>query len=180
MQAEVSVPTMFNTPVTGFTRMSARVLGKRVPRLGLTILLAMVLPQIARGQPARVAADDVLMEIGADDLVQIMRTEGYAVSFDEDGDVLWKLEGFKAFLFVAKDGEAIQFHSSFSDGSATLKRINEWNQTKRFSRSYLDDDGDPHLELDLELTGGVTRGRLVDFLKTCRVSFTMWCKEVVE
>jgi hypothetical protein len=38
---------------------------------------------------------------------------------------------------------------------------------------------DPHLELDLDICGGVTEDRIRDFLKTCKVSFTAWQDEVV-
>jgi hypothetical protein len=58
----------------------------------------------------------------------------------------------------------------------TLERINAWNREKRFSRAFLD-DGDPVLESDLGLTGGVTRETVVSFLKTFEVSlseFATW------
>jgi hypothetical protein len=131
-------------------------------------------------QAAEDGTDVVISMITTEELRSIMKAEGYETTFDKDGDVVWKIEGFKSHVFVAKDGKAIQFHSSFSDGNATLKKVNEWNRTKRFSRTYLDDDGDPHLELDLDMDGGVTVARLLDFLKTCRVSFDAWCRDVVE
>jgi hypothetical protein len=60
-----------------------------------------------------------------------------------------------------------------------LKDVNEWNRTKRYSRSYLDEEGDPFLELDLDLAGGVLKERIVDFLSTCRQSFLIWYDEVL-
>jgi hypothetical protein len=59
----------------------------------------------------------------------------------------------------------------------TLQRINAWNQEKRFSRAYLDKDGDPVLESDLRLTDGVTRETVVSFLKIFEISlsaFATW------
>lgn len=113
-------------------------------------------------------------------LNEFMAGEGYAVEVKEAGFLQWKLEGFNCQIFVSEDAESLQFHSSFADGTATLKRVNEWNRTKRYSRSYLDDDGDPHLELDLDMCGGVTTDRIRDFFKTCRVSFEAWKLEVVK
>jgi len=110
----------------------------------------------------------------------IMEKEGYAVTIDSDGDIVWKIDGLRTLMFIAKDQESLQFHAAFGDGSATLKKVNTWNKSKRYSRSYLDDEGDPHLELDLDLVGGVTEARVVDFLTTCRVSYLTWCKEVVK
>ena len=134
----------------------------------------------ARPVAAEEVNEIILATITAEELREMMRAEGYEATLDGEGNVRWKLEGFRSSIFVAKDQKAIQFHSSFSDGSATLKKVNEWNRTKRFSRAYLDDDGEPHLELDLELDGGVTQARIIDFFKTCRVSFDGWCREVVE
>lgn len=48
-----------------------------------------------------------------------------------------------------------------------------------YSSSYIDKDGDPVLELDLNLEGGVTEKRIVDFLLTSRVSYLAWRKEVL-
>ncbi|SDF51902.1 Putative sensory transduction regulator [Thermus arciformis] len=47
-------------------------------------------------------------------------------------------------------------------------RINEWNREKLFSRAYLDEDGDPVVEADLDLEGGVTDGAIREFLETFR------------
>jgi hypothetical protein len=109
-----------------------------------------------------------------------MEGEGYATSKDDDGDIVWKIDGMKSFMLISNDGESMQFHAAFGDGNATLKKVNDWNKKRRFSRSYLDDSGDPHLELDLDLAGGVTKSRIVDFLKTCTTSFRAWSSEVVK
>lgn len=126
------------------------------------------------------ALDRVVESLDIPALVEVMRGEGYAVEVREDRFVEWKIEGYRCQMFIADDSESIQFHSSFSDGSATLRKANEWNSTKRYSRCYIDEDGDPHLELDLDLAGGVTGNRIRDFLQTCKVSFTAWFDEVVK
>lgn len=121
----------------------------------------------------------VVDSMTAEQLVEFMAGEGYAVEVHESGFLQWKLDGFRCQIFIADDAQSLQFHSSFGDGSATLKRVNEWNRTKRYSRTYLDDEGDPHLELDLDMVGGVTADRIRDYLKTCSVSFQAWRAEVV-
>lgn len=131
-------------------------------------------------EPAKpLESKEMITSITADRMLAILKEEGYSASADDDGDIVWKLEGFKGWILIAEGGESIQFHSAFSDGNATLKKVNDWNRTKRYSRTYLDDEGDPHLELDLDMVGGVGRGRIVDFLSTCRVSFVKWRQEVV-
>ena len=56
-------------------------------------------------------------------------------------------------------------------------RLNGWNREKLFSRAYLDEDGDPVLEADLDLEGGVTNEAIRAFLENFRDSmreFTGW------
>lgn len=111
-------------------------------------------------------------------LYELMKAEGYAVSIDEDGDLLWKIDGLRTFMFSVGQGDSLQFHTAFSDGDATLEKINAWNRDIRYSRTYLDESGDPHLELDLDLTGGVTQARILDFIQTCQISLRHWIESV--
>ena len=75
--------------------------------------------------------------------------------------------------------QRIQTHSGYSmSNKPTLELINEWNSTKIFSRAYLDEDRDPHLEADLDLDGGVTRNALKEFFRTYRVSVKSFRKHI--
>ena len=130
------------------------------------------------------AAPEVFDTLSEEKIVEIMKAEGYTVELepgdkDTDPDVLWKLDGSNCLIFTYDKGHSIQFYVGFTDTDATLRKVNEWNRTKRFSRSYLDDEDDPCLELDLDLAGGVTKERLLDFFRTCKVSFQQWHKQVV-
>jgi hypothetical protein len=40
-------------------------------------------------------AGEVIRTVTADQLAAFMRQEGYATEVDEDGDVLWKIDGFQ-------------------------------------------------------------------------------------
>ncbi|HMO79853.1 MAG TPA: YbjN domain-containing protein [Pyrinomonadaceae bacterium] len=125
------------------------------------------------------ASDRIHKKITRDQIRAIMVREGYSVTTDEDGDIVWKIEGYSTLMLVASDSESLMFSSSFTDSKATLEKTNEWNRKAKYSRSYIDNDGDPVLELDLDLAGGVTDARIVDFLKTCRGAFVDWVSEVV-
>ena len=150
---------------------------KALPRL-----LALLVITTAMGMSAANAGQDqrIISTINIEQLKAILKEEGYAISIDEDGDLLWKIEGYRTYLVISDEGEYVQFQSSFSDTDASLEKVNEWNKTKRYSRTYLDDDSDPTLELDLDLEGGITRGRINSFLKTCTVSFRGWLSEVID
>ncbi|MCU0756991.1 MAG: YbjN domain-containing protein [Xanthomonadales bacterium] len=58
----------------------------------------------------------------------------------------------------------IQLYAVFTGGKVSMSRINDWNRLKRFSRAYLDKDGDPVLEADLDFEGGVTNESVARFV----------------
>jgi hypothetical protein len=59
------------------------------------------------------------------------------------------------------DCKSIEFYHGFeTDNKPTSARINEWNQKKRWSKAYLDQDGDPNISFDINLRYGVARGNL--------------------
>jgi hypothetical protein len=46
----------------------------------------------------------------------------------------------------------LQYYTGFTDAKdTTLERLNEWNSSKRFARAYRDDEGDPVLEMDVDV-----------------------------
>lgn len=135
------------------------------------------------GGAAHAGSAGVFDTLSMESVATALKSEGYAAELipGEDGgddSVLWKMNGFKSHIIPYDDGHSIQFYVCFSGTSATLEKVNEWNRSKRFSRSYLDSEGDPCLELDLDLAGGIARDRLIDYFKTCAVSFDQWHDEV--
>ena len=140
-----------------------------------TMLAALVL---MLGVAGTAQAQAVVSKTSTAQLESIMKQEGYSYTVDKDGDLVWKIDGYSALLLLPKDKESILFRASF-DQSVPMSRINSWNRTKKYSRSYLDHENDPVLELDLDLEGGVTQARIVSFLKTSNVSFSAWRNEVL-
>jgi hypothetical protein len=59
------------------------------------------------------------------------------------------------------DCKSIEFYHGFeTDNKPTSARINEWNQKKRWSKAYVDKDGDPNISFDINLRYGIARGNL--------------------
>jgi tetratricopeptide (TPR) repeat protein len=146
-------------------------------------------PKIQRGDrvngPFAEAAEPggelgLVEHLAVQDLANLMKREGWAATIREGRFIEWKIDGYKSQLFLGDDGRSLQFHAAFTDGQVTLAAVNEWNRTKRYSKSYLDDDGDPHLELDLDCSGGISEDRILDFFHTCRRSFGRWTEDVVK
>jgi hypothetical protein len=122
---------------------------------------------------------DIITSMSAETLLKMLQSEGYAVSLTSGNNVSWKIDGKNCLLLVAEDQESIQFYVGIIESAANLHKVNQWNKMKKYSRSYIDDDGDPVLELDLDLAGGVTAARFWDFITTCRVSLRGWLDDVV-
>lgn len=121
----------------------------------------------------------VVDKITLEQMLSLMKSEGYAVTLTDKDDIVWKIDGLSVVIFVVNN-TSISCLFGYNDITPTLEQINAWNRTKRFSTSYLNDRGHPFLELDLELDKGVTVGRIKDFLKTCRVSIAKWSAEIVK
>ncbi len=52
---------------------------------------------------------------------------------------------------------SVQFRAWWnSDGAHTVDHMNQWNRDRRFSAAYLDGRGNPTIEFDVNLAGGVT------------------------
>lgn len=152
------------------------------PVVMLAIAAAIVSAAPLVGQVGGAAkGGDVIEKISVAELAAMMKAEGYAAEASADGsDIVWKIEGAKTRIFVSEDGSSIQFYVGFTSKDVTLEKVNAWNQTKKYSKSYLDKAGDPCLELDLDFDGGITRDRVLDFAKTARVSFETWRTTVLK
>jgi hypothetical protein len=124
-------------------------------------------------------AQGLFNKLSTAQLANVFKEEGYSYEIDSDGDIRWKLEGVTTLVARQSEGECISFRVSFKNNSTTLSKVNEWNKLKRYGRSFLDDDGDPVLQADLDLAGGVTEDRIKDFLKTCRALMLAWSNEVL-
>ncbi|MCX7828521.1 MAG: YbjN domain-containing protein [Thermanaerothrix sp.] len=150
----------------------------RYPMVLLALLVSaasILIPCTAR---AGSGPQDLVYKITREELVKIMKQDGYSADLDKDGDIIWKLEGYNALVLTPNDS-SIEFYIAFAESKATMEKINAWNMNRRYSRSYMDEKKQACLELDLDLEGGVTRDRIRDFLKTCRESFVTWYKEVL-
>ena len=94
---------------------------------------------------------------------------------DNTGDPAFKvnLNGLKAAVFFYdRKGDSfgsIQIYAVFS-GKASSATVNLWNRRHRFSRAYLDSDGDPSIESDLDLNGGVSDQSITRFIERFKVT----------
>jgi len=76
---------------------------------------------------------------------------------DEDPYIESNRNGLKFLVLFMncedhKNCKTLQYYMGFNDAKdVSLDRLNEWNKEKRFARAYRDDEGDPVLEMDVDL-----------------------------
>lgn len=122
--------------------------------------LAGVLMALGAGASAQVAADDPASVVSA------LQDAGYRATLGTDGQGDPKVESavsrteFTVYFYGCDGGnagcDALLFAAGYDlADSLSALRVNEWNRTKLAGRAYIDDEGDPFLELYVNLAGGV-------------------------
>lgn len=101
-----------------------------------------------------VSAQQTRERITAEQLTGLLKDKGLEGQVNERGNVIVTANGSKIVFFIS--GQTLQAYFGLSGTSANVTTINDWNKSKRFGRAYIDGDGDPCVELDYDLEGGVT------------------------
>jgi hypothetical protein len=151
-------------------------MGFRVPVFTHICETLICIALLFAGPPAS-GADGVVNHLSGEELAAILKDEGYVPRLEEPRVLSAKIEGMKTMFFIADDSESIQAYAGFAAAKATLEQVNVWNQTHRYSRAYIDAEGDPVIELDLDLAGGVTRERIIDFARTAALAIPAFAKQ---
>ena len=101
-----------------------------------------------------------------------------ALETDSEGDpkIVGRIDGTRYGLFfygckANKDCDDIQLNAAWSGVEVTNEDLNNWNRKARYSKAYLDNEGDPVLEMTVNLDHGVSARNLED-------SFNWWNRAV--
>jgi hypothetical protein len=126
------------------------------------------------------AAADIIEKLDGRQVQAMLAELGFTGSeIDADDDVIVHMQGYRVLIVVGSDrGRSLMARFAIAGTRATLKDMNDWNRDKRYSRAYLDRDGDPVLESDLDLDGGVTRARVKDFLRTYNEALRLFLQHI--
>lgn len=138
-------------------------------------LLCVLVLVIVAGIFAAYDKQQVIESLTRDQLLEVLHTNGFAAEPLEGKDNLIRMtiNGLKGTLIISKTSLQY-FAAARGDGDQVLAKVNKWNQDKKYSRSYVDKDNDPILELDLDMAGGVTFARVEDYLVTVTKSLMAW------
>ena len=72
---------------------------------------------------------------------------------------------YSVFFMDCEEGEncrSVTFYTWWNVTGVATETIDDWNEKTKFGRGYIDEDGNPTLELSVNLYGGVTRENFVD------------------
>ena len=121
--------------------------------------------------PIGAAGQGVLQKSYTDEeLVEILKDDGYrVVEISEERVITIKIDGFTYVLFVYEDDD-LQLYFGMTGYALDVDDMNTWNRTKRLSRAYIDEDGDPVLEADLLANAGFTKEQFLEWLEVFNFS----------
>lgn len=110
----------------------------------------------------------VLTAANARQIGKLLKDAGFRdYEIDKDGDLVVRMQGYKVLLLVGTNKNSwLLFKFAFSGSHIRLTALNEWNRHVKYSRAYLNKDGDVVLESDQDLAGGVTPERIKTFIKS--------------
>jgi Putative bacterial sensory transduction regulator len=77
------------------------------------------------------------------------------------------------------DCRTLTFYAGWTSSDTSMSQMNDWNKTKRFSRGYIDKDGDPVMEFDLDLDdGGMSEELFIDNVEFWEISMGNFKKHI--
>lgn len=129
----------------------------------------------------RAADAEIIQSLDAQRVVELLREAGFTeTEVDSDGDVYVAMQGYRPIVLVGTyKGRSLAFRFALAGTSANADTVNTFDLDTRYGRAYLDKDGDPVLESDLDLEGGVTPARVKDFFRTCNELMVRFLRAVL-
>lgn len=149
-------------------------------RSNYLISLTVFLLAFASASVANAQGSQVVETITSEQMRSLFHDQGFSnVEIDSDDDLIVRMQGYGILVFVRGNNYSnIQYRFSVGGTSTTMRDVNDWNRSKKFTKAYLDNDGDPVLEMDVDLEGGVTWKRIEDSILTYNQSLVAFLREV--
>ncbi|WP_185985166.1 YbjN domain-containing protein [Aureimonas mangrovi] len=153
----------------------------RATAFALTIGLASIV------QPA--AAQDMVDATNPEIIAELVRGFGSArlsVAGDNTPMIEGRIEGtaFSIFFYECDETDAncrsVSFSASWDIDGVSVEMVNAWNRDKRFGRTYVDDEGDPVLEMDVNLYSSVSAANFEDTIDWWRIVMADFKSNVID
>ena len=84
-------------------------------------------------------------------------------------------DGVKTSIYFYECGgspkrcKSFQSYAGFQTKNVPLAKLGEWNRTKRFGRAYLDTNGEPGVEMDVDADRGFATEAVANQLERWRI-----------
>ncbi len=135
-----------------------------------------------------VQAQDLVDARNPDRLLSLLNAVGEAsLGRDSSGDpkISGSIDGisYSVIFYGCVNGrlcDDIIFRAGWSGGSVPMRRINDWNRTKRYGKAFLDDDGDANIEMGINLDQGVSLANARDSIRWWQRALTGFKREVID
>jgi hypothetical protein len=111
-------------------------------------------------------------------IIKVLQDAGFQAKLakSKDGDPMIESASsgskFRVFFFnctANSDCATVQFYTAYDTDTGkapSLEKVNDWNRGQRFGRAYLDTEGDPAIEMDVDLDdGGMSQALFTDNLE---------------
>ncbi len=148
-----------------------------VPRLSRLLAAAVLAAGLLAAPAVQAEQGEIIKSLSIADTERLLQALKVDYTEKSEGVYLFQLKGYKCLLY--NKGKNLQFYAGFKmRRPVTLGRINEWNKTKRYSRAYIDKEGDPVIEMDLDLEGGVAYGAVGEFIRTWMLTVDQFTQHI--
>jgi hypothetical protein len=126
-------------------------------------------------------AATVLQRISSQRALRLLNDAGYTdAKVDQDDDIVAKFGSETVLVLVGSEKNTVMKFRYTTSRKAALSLLNEWNRKRKFTKAYVDQDGDTTLEMDLDFAGGITEARVVDAVRTFAQSLDLFKKELFD
>jgi len=136
-------------------------------KMSLIAFLSFIMLAVSNSAFAVSSADssNLASRYSASELSRILKADGYGSIIKLNDDTLKiKIDGKSYIIFIEDDGDLRSYYG-ISGVTISYRGINDWNQSKRLSRAYLDSDNDPILEADLLANAGISEKHVTEFFE---------------
>lgn len=126
-------------------------------------------------------------QVSSDQIAGLLTQRGYSYEIlaapERNTAFKFQLSTLTVLLLMNDRGSGraqdVYMYAGFkAQSTMPIDAMNRWNQGARFTRAYIDQEGDPVLESDLRLNGGVTAQAFFDFIDTFDGALIAFAKEI--
>ncbi len=116
------------------------------------------------------AAETIIKKMTPEQLAIIVKDMGAPkIQVENETTIFFSLNNIAIMAEIQGEGTDVRLISIIEmEGSQDTKllRVNNWNKEKRFSKAYVDDDGDIVFEHDVDFEKGITQEQLRQSIRT--------------